>query len=90
MECRSVLASIARRVIFTLGVRVSQPFRLIGDRVPQPFLLCWCALAVGVALDSLHDNEPMQADEPPIVRGDAPRGLFAPRWEELGLNVLAG
>ena len=32
---------------------------------------------------SLHDNEPMQADEPPIVRGDAPRGLFAPRWEEV-------
>ena len=27
--------------------------------------------------------EPMQADEPPIVRGDAPRGLFTPRWEEL-------
>ena len=33
-------------------------------------LLCWCALAVGVAVGSLHDNEPMQADEPPIVRGD--------------------
>ena len=45
--------------------------------------LCWCALAVGVALGSLHDNEPMQADEPPIVRGDAPRGLFTPRWEEV-------
>ena len=25
----------------------------------------------------------MQADEPPIVRGDAPRGLFTPRWEEV-------
>ena len=45
--------------------------------------LCWCALAVGVVLGSLHDNEPMQADEPPIVRGDAPRGLFTPRWEEV-------
>ena len=37
----------------------------------------------GRAVGSLHDDEPMQADEPPIVRGDAPRGLFTPRWEEL-------
>ena len=28
-------------------------------------------------------NEPMQADEPPIMRGDAPPGMFTPRWEEL-------
>ena len=31
----------------------------------------------------LHDNEPGQADEPPILRGDAPPGMFTPRWEEL-------
>ena len=46
-------------------------------------LLCWGALALGVALGSLQDNEPMHADESPIVRGDAPRGLFTPRWEEV-------
>ena len=34
-------------------------------------------------MGSLHDDEPMQADESLIVRGDAPRGLFTPRWEEL-------
>ena len=51
-------------------------------------LLCWYALAVGVAVGSLHDNDPMQADEPPIMRGDAPPGMFTPRWEEpMGLNV---
>ena len=31
----------------------------------------------------LHDNEPGQDDEPPILRGDAPPGMFTPRWEEL-------
>ena len=31
----------------------------------------------------LLDNEPGQADEPPILRGDAPPGMFTPRWEEL-------
>ena len=46
-------------------------------------LLCWCALAAGVAVGSLHDSDPMQADEPPIMRGDAPPGMFTPRWEEL-------
>ena len=46
-------------------------------------LLWWCALSVGVAVGSLHDDEPMQADEPLTVRGDAPRGLFTPCWEEL-------
>ena len=45
-------------------------------------LICWCALTVGVAVGSLH-NEPNQADEPPIMRGDAPPGMFTPRWEEL-------
>ena len=38
---------------------------------------------IDVAVGSLHDNEPMQADEPPIVRGDAPPGMFTPRWNEL-------
>ena len=46
-------------------------------------LLCLSALAIGVVVGSLHDNEPMQADEPPIVRGDAPPGMFTPRWNEL-------
>ena len=46
-------------------------------------LLCWYALAVGVAKGSLHDHDPLQADEPPIMRGDAPPGMFTPRWEEL-------
>ena len=46
-------------------------------------LLWWCALSMGMAMGSLHDDEPMQADESLIVRGDAPRGLFTPRWEEL-------
>ena len=36
----------------------------------------------------------MQADESPIVRGDAPRGLFTPRWEEVqqtyGIERLGG
>jgi len=34
-------------------------------------------------MGSLHDDVPMQADEPLPARGDAPRGLFTPRWEEL-------
>ena len=46
-------------------------------------LLWLCALLMGVAVGSLHDDEPMQADELPIARGDAPRGLFTPRWAEL-------
>ena len=46
-------------------------------------LLTWCALVVGGAMGSLHDDVPMQADEPLPARGDAPRGLFTPRWEEL-------
>ena len=71
---------LARRVFFNFGVRVSQPFRFVGDRVPQPFL---SALAFGVAVGSLHDNEPMQADEPLMASRDAPRGLFTPRWEEV-------
>ena len=46
-------------------------------------LLWRCALLVGVVVGSLHDDEPMQTDEPLTVRGDAPRGLFTPRWAEL-------
>ena len=41
----------------------------------------------------LHENGPLQADEPPIMRKDAPPGMFTPRWEELQhmeLNVLEG
>ena len=34
----------------------------------------WCGLGL---------NEPMQAEESPIARGDAPRGLFTPRCEEV-------
>ena len=34
-------------------------------------------------MGSLHENGPLQADEPPIMRGDAPPGMFTPRWEEL-------
>ena len=90
MECRSVLAPmLARRVILTFwcqGVSaLSLDLRQGASAFPLAMCarLCWCALAVGVALGSLHDNEPMQADEPPIVRGDAPRGLFTPRWEEV-------
>jgi len=32
---------------------------------------------------SLHDDEPMQTDEPLIGRGDAPQGMFTPCWAEL-------
>ena len=44
-------------------------------------LLWRCALLVGVVVGSL--DVPMQTDEPLTVRGDAPRGLFTPRWAEL-------
>ena len=80
---------LARRVILTFwcqGVSaLSLDLREGASAFPLAMCarLCWCALAVGVALGSLHDNEPMQADEPPIVRGDAPRGLFTPRCEEV-------
>ena len=46
-------------------------------------LLLMCALFVRVVVGSLHDAEPMQTDEPLTGRGDAPRGLFTPRWAEL-------
>ena len=36
-----------------------------------------------MAKGSLHDHDPLHADEPPIMRGDAPPGMFTPRWEEL-------
>ena len=34
-------------------------------------------------MSSLHNEEPNQADELPIMRGDAPLGMFTPRWKEL-------
>ena len=46
-------------------------------------LFYWYALAVRMANGSLHDHDPMHADEPPIMRGDAPPGMFTPRWAEL-------
>ena len=56
--------------------------------------LCWCALAVGVALGSLHDNEPMQADEPPIYAGMSLVGCLLLVGKKcsrpMGLNVLGG
>ena len=46
--------------------------------------LSWiCALQFWAALGSLTDSEPTQCGEPPAVLGDAPRGLFTPRWVEL-------
>ena len=47
------------------------------------FLFYWHALAVRMADGSLHDHDPMHADETPIMRGDAPPGMFTPRWAEL-------
>ena len=46
-------------------------------------LIYWYALVVRMAEGSLHDHDPLHADEPPIMRGDAPSGMFTPRWEEL-------
>ena len=80
---------LARRVILTCWCQGASALSLYWRQGASAFplamcaLLCWCALAFGVALGSLQDNEPMQADESPIVRGDAPRGLFTPRWEEV-------
>ena len=45
--------------------------------------LRWLALFVGMEVGSLHDDEPMQTDEPLIGRGDAPQGMFTPCWAEL-------
>ena len=42
-----------------------------------------CALQFGAVLCSFQGFEPMHDGEPPAVRGDAPRGLFTPRWVEL-------
>ena len=42
-----------------------------------------CALQFCAALCSLEGFEPSYGGEPPAVRGDAPRGLFTPRWAEL-------
>ena len=41
------------------------------------------ALLAGIGLGSAHNGEPNQDDELPIIRGDAPPGMFTPRWEEL-------
>ena len=90
----------ARRVILTCWCQGASALSLYWRQGASAFplamcaLLCWCALALGVALGSLQDNEPMQADESPIIRGDAPRGLFTPRGKKcsrsMGLNVLGG
>ena len=80
---------LAWRVILTCWCQGASALSLYWRQGASAFplamcaLLCWCALAFGVALGSLQDNEPMQADESPIVRGDAPRGLFTPCWEEV-------
>ena len=42
-----------------------------------------CALQFYAALGSLEGSEPIHEGEPPAVRGDAPSGLFTPRWAEL-------
>ena len=36
-----------------------------------------------MAKGSLHDHDPMHDDVSPIMRGDAPPGMFTPRWAEL-------
>ena len=41
-----------------------------------------CALQFGAVLCSFEGSEPIHDGEPPAVRGDAPRGLFTPRWVE--------
>ena len=46
-------------------------------------LLWLCAVQLGAVLCSFQGSEPMQEDGPPTGRGDAPRGLFTPRWVEL-------
>ena len=57
-------------------------------------LFYWYALAVRMAKGSLHDHDPMHDDVPPIMRGDAPPGMFTPRWAELqqtyGIERLRG
>ena len=81
--------TLARRVFDTVwcqGVSALSLAWCQGDlalSLDMCAFLWWCALSLGMALGSLHDDEPMQADEPLIVPGDAPRGLFTPRWEEL-------
>ena len=42
-----------------------------------------CALQLGAVLCSFQGSEPMREGEPPARRGDAPSGLFTPRWLEL-------
>ena len=80
---------LARRLLSQLRVRGGlSPFVVYCQgasalSVAMKALSCWCTLLVGVALSMLHDNEPGQDDVPPILRGDAPPGMFTPRWEEL-------
>ena len=42
-----------------------------------------CAVQVWVALCSMEDAVPTDEGDPPVAHGDAPRGLFTPRWVEL-------
>ena len=58
--------------------------------MPQPFLLpcfrgplCGHCRQVLVWARHIINGEPNQDDELPIIRGDAPPGMFTPRWEEL-------
>ena len=46
-------------------------------------ILHWYALAVRMAEGSLHDHDSLHADEPSIMRENAPSGMLTPRWEEL-------
>ena len=91
---------LARREIFTVLCQGVSALSLVWSQGASALplamcaLLCWCALAVGVAVGSLHDNEPTQADEPPIMRGDAPPGSLLRVGKScnrpMGLNVLGG
>ena len=91
---------LARRVILTCWCQGASALSLYWRQGASAFplamcaLLCWCALAFGVALGSLHDNEPMQADESPIVRGMPLVGrllLVGKKCSRpMGLNVLGG
>ena len=91
---------LARRVILTFwcqGVSaLSLDLRQGASAFPLAMCarLCWCALAVGVALGSLHDNGPMQADEPPSYVGmpleDCLLLVGKKCNRPMGLNVLGG
>ena len=54
-------------------------------------LLWICVLQLGAVLCSFQGSDPMQEDGRPTGRGDAPRGLFTPRWDcnrHMALNAL--